>query len=81
MKTKVRQIGRLLNEAHKKKHEEEAYQLYVSVYPNFTKESFIPFDKFYTPQKKQEVVEEKTAEQIIKEVRDLMKSHSVGGEN
>jgi len=81
MKTKIRQIGRLLAEANKKSNEEKAYQLYVAVYPNYTKETFMPFDKFYTPQKKQGVVEEKTSEQILADVRAMMNSHSVGGES
>lgn len=81
MKTKIRQIGRLLTEAFKKNSEEKAYQLYTSIYPNMTKETFIPFEKWYVPQKKQSTVEEKTSEQILAEVREIMNSHSVGGES
>lgn len=71
----------MITQIYEKQKEERYFTLYATQYPNMTKDNFIQFEEFYKPQKKHEVVEEKTAEQIIKEVREMLNSHSVGGEN
>lgn len=66
----------LINHIYEKKREDKAYQLYSSLYPNMTKETYITFEEFYKPQKQDEVVEAKTADEILNNVKELMSSHS-----
>lgn len=77
MKTKIRQIKRLLTEAYKKSNEERAWDLYLTKYPNMDEKTFKSFDEFYkSPQENEESTDTKSAEQILNDVKDLMNSHS-----
>jgi len=77
MKSKIRHIRRLLNEAFKKSEEERAWGLYLTQYPNMDEKTFKPFEEFYKPKEQNQAVEEtKTAEEILNNVKELMNSHS-----
>lgn len=67
----------MIAQIYEKQREERSFSLYATQYPNMTEENFIQFEEFYKPRKKQEVVEVKTAEEILKDVREMMDSHSL----
>jgi hypothetical protein len=52
------------------KEEERAYQLYASIYPNFTKSNFKKFSEFYKVQSHE--VSTKSSEEILAKARELM---------
>jgi hypothetical protein len=62
---------RLIIKARERQEESRQWQLYCSIYPHFTKENFIPFDKFY--KKAAPRVSMKSKEQIVKEGYKLKK--------
>jgi len=67
----------MINEIYSQRRQDKAYQLYVAAYPNMTKESYMTFEEFYKPQKvNEEPVEVKSSEEILKDVKELMNSHS-----
>ncbi len=62
---------KLIVKARERKEENRQWQLYCSIYPNFDKETFIPFDKFY---KRQNIkVSGKSKEQIRADGNKLKK--------
>jgi hypothetical protein len=66
----------LIIKARERRDENWQRQLYCSIYPNFTKETFIPFDQFY---KKQTIkVSRKSKEQIKAEKNKLDKLFAKG---
>lgn len=67
----------LINHIYEKKREEKAYQLYTSIYPNMTTETYIPFEDFYKPEKQGEETEDvRTVEDILNDVKDVLDSRS-----
>lgn len=67
----------MIRKASEKKKEERAWQMYLTQYSNMTKETFIPFEEFYKPQKRnQQVVKEKSAEEILLEVKEILNSNN-----
>lgn len=70
-KLPIKHITRLLIKAYEKQKENSAWELYVSLYPNMSEDTFISFEKFYNPQKKVEI-EEKSEEEILREVKEIL---------
>ena len=66
----------MIEKAREKREEFKQWQLYCSIYPNFTEETFIPFDKFY--KKKAPKVSKKSAKQIVEENKKLDKLFKKG---
>ena len=68
----------LIVEATRQKARDEAYLLYVAVYPNMTKESFTTFDKFFPmdrPSGRQRTMGKKeSAEEVITKVDKIMEN-------
>lgn len=71
IKLPLRNITRLLIKAKEKEDRKEAWDLYVAVYPNMNKETYIPFDEVYQPGKRVKTVE-KTEEEILKDVKEIL---------
>lgn len=80
MRLPVKHIARLLDKASDKQAENTAWELYVSVYPKMTKETFVPFEKFYNPGKIQKE-EVKTEEEILTNVKKILDSFNGGEKN
>lgn len=76
LKLSVNQTTKLLIKAVEKQSEEKAWQLYLSKYPYMSEENYVPFEKFYNPQRGKE--EAKSAEDILAEVKKLLDSHEWG---
>lgn len=69
----------MIKEIYNKQHEEKAYRLYTSIYPNMTKETYVTFEEFYKPQQRNvESTDTKSAEEILKEVQETMNSNEWG---
>lgn len=67
----------MLQSALNKEAESKAYQLYLSVRPNMTEETYQTFEEFYQPQKVTKAPEsKKSAEEILLDVKEIMNSHS-----
>ena len=62
---------RLLDKIKEKQSETKSWQLYCSIYPNFNKDNFIPFDKFY--KKPSLKINNKPISQIIAEGEKIKK--------
>ena len=68
--------SRLIEKARERREETRQWQLYCNIYPNFTEETFIPFDKFY---KKQTIkTSRKPTNQILAEGEKLNKLFKKG---
>lgn len=61
-------IRELIIGAWKRKDKENAWQLYVNVYPTMNNETYISFQDFYAPKK----VDVRTEEEILSEVKDII---------
>ena len=79
MKLPIKNITRLILKANDKQIENSAWELYLTVYPYMNKETFIPFEDFYNPG--QIKTEDKTEEEILSEVKEILDSFSGGDEN
>lgn len=65
----------LTNEAIKKQQEQKDWELYLSIYPNMDKNTFIPFEKFRSKNissKKTEKVE-LTSKELIEKAESIKK--------
>ena len=62
---------RLIHKAFHKNEEDRAFQLYASVYPNFTKNNFKKFTEFYKVQT--EPISTKPAEDILAKASEILK--------
>lgn len=59
----------LIKKAMEEKQKEAIFELYKSIFPNMTEETYISFEEYYLMC----VQEEKTTEEIIKETEELLK--------
>ncbi len=66
----------MISQIYEKQREDRHFTLYASQYPHMSEENYITFEEFYKPQKANEVVETKTSEEILADVKELMNSHS-----
>lgn len=67
----------MLKTAYAEQREEKAYRLYLALRPNMTEKDYVTFENFYQPEKENEEPEEdKTAEEILQGVKEIMNSHS-----
>lgn len=73
LKLPIAQITKLLINAYEKQSEEKAWQLYLTKYQHMTEENYVPFDEFYKPKRVEET--NKSAENILAEVREMMNSN------
>lgn len=67
----IKNITKLLLKAKGKENERDAWQLYVSIYPNFNEDTFVTFEEFMKPNKATQE-EEKSEEEILKEVKEII---------
>lgn len=67
----------MIVKAFKKKDEERVWQMYLMQYQHMTDESFVSFDKFYSPESVQSNVqsvnESKSVDEILDEVESILK--------
>lgn len=70
MKQPVKIITRLLVNAFENRRENLAWDLYVALYPNMTKETFILFEDFHN--KWNMKVEDKSEEKILENVKQTI---------
>lgn len=68
----------LIVKAFEKRAEDRAWQLYLTKYPNMTAENFMPFEEFYNPKKVHVEEEQKSAEEILSGVKEMMDSYEWG---
>lgn len=61
-------------EAYESKYEERAWDIYVSIYPNMNKETFIPFEEFYKPSTEVKV-ENKSEDKILMDVKNIIDNY------
>jgi benzoyl-CoA reductase/2-hydroxyglutaryl-CoA dehydratase subunit BcrC/BadD/HgdB len=67
----------MISQIYEKQREDRHFTLYVSQYPHFTEENFITFEEFYKPHKQaDEVVETKSSQEILADVRELLNSNN-----
>lgn len=64
----------IIKKADEKHVEERAFQLYTARYPWMTEKNFITFEEFHKPQNNEQY-EQKTADEIINDVREMMNSY------
>ena len=65
----------MLNHLIEQKEEEKAWQMWVSVYPDMDKNSFIPFSKFYEKSKIAKIPkQQKTAKELLEQAEKIRKS-------
>jgi len=67
---------RLIAKARERREESRLWQLYCCIYPNFTKETFVTFDKFCRKTTRKASV--KSKEQIVMETRKISKLFDKG---
>ena len=60
-----------------KQAEERAFQLYVSKYAVMDEKTYIPFEKFYTKSQSASTVEEKPANEILNDVKDILNNYKI----
>lgn len=70
MKLSIKKITRLLMKSYEKQKENSAWELYLTIYPNMTEETFIPFEDYYN--KKRMKIRDKTEEEILKDVKEII---------
>lgn len=59
----------LINKGLEKANEENAFRIWLTIYPNMTKDNFIPFDEFYNPKPK--TISKKSAEEMLRESMEI----------
>lgn len=59
----------LIAKAREKEVEEKAWDLYLAKYTMMDEESYVPFDEFYKPK---QPIENKTAEEILNDVKETL---------
>lgn len=64
----------LIYKAQERRHEERQWQLYCSIYPFFTDNTFMTFSEFCKKQKPQKKVR-KSKKQIVDEVGEMRKKY------
>lgn len=62
---------RLIHKAFHKKEEDRAFELYASIYPNFTKNNFKKFTEFYKVQT--EPISTKPSEDILSKAKEILR--------
>jgi hypothetical protein len=67
----VQTVLGLLHQAFQKREEERAYQLYASVYPHFTKNTFKKFSEFYQGQT--QPVSTRSSEDILNTAAEILR--------
>jgi ASC-1-like (ASCH) protein len=66
----------MINQIYEKQREDRHFTLYATQYPHMSEENYITFEEFYKPHKQDDlVVESKSSEEILADVRELMNSH------
>jgi hypothetical protein len=66
----------LINEAMEQKQDKRDWEVWLSIYPNMTKENFIPFEKFKNKNiSKDNVKKELTSKEIIERAESKRKLH------
>lgn len=61
----------MIKKAYEERQKEKAFELYKQLYPLMDKESFITFEEFYIQGTINAEKNNKTAEEIIEETREL----------
>lgn len=75
----IKNVTRLLNKAKEEKEKGLAWDVYLTIYPNMNKETYISFEDFYKPKKKIEIPT-KTEAEILTDVKEIINTFN-GGEN
>jgi hypothetical protein len=74
----LKRITRLLVKAKLKEDENFARKMYISIYPNMTKETYIPFEKFYERKEKKKK-KKQTQEEILEDIKNIMDAFNKKG--
>lgn len=64
----------LINKAAEKRSEQKEWEMWISIYPNMDKNTFVPFEKFRSkaqPQKQNNL----TSQEILEKADELMRYH------
>lgn len=75
---RLRNITRLLVKAKLKEDEDFARKMYISLYPNMTKESYVPFEEFYKRKEKKKK-KKQTQEEILQDIKYIMDTFNKKG--
>lgn len=66
----------MIVKAYEKQAEEKAWSMYLTLYPNMDEKNFVPFDRYYNPNRGKQ--ETKTKEEILLEVKSLLDGNEWG---
>jgi len=66
---------KLINKAIEKTVEHKDWEVWLSVYPNMTEETFVPFGKFKERKPEKPKKPKQTAEEMIAKAEELRKIH------
>lgn len=66
----------LILKAFEKREEEKAWQMWLTLYPNMTKEKFMSFSEYY--QKLRQPISTRSTEEILAEVEEIRKALKEG---
>ena len=72
MSLDVDEFVRLINKSLEKREERKAWEMWLTLYPNMTKENFMPFSEFFRMQK--EPISKRPKEDILEEVERIRAS-------
>lgn len=72
MSLNVETVIELIQKAFQKHEEERAFALYASIYPNFNKNNFKPFNEFYKA-KNNDKISVRSAEDIMADAQEIMR--------
>lgn len=61
-----------------RRNKQVAWELYLTQYPKMNSETFIPFSEFYDPDEQPKKQDNRTAEEILAEVKGILDGY--GGE-
>ena len=66
----------MLVKANEKQRENTAWELYLTIYPYMTEDKFVSFEDFYS---KTTLVKEKTEEEILADVKNIIDNFNSKG--
>jgi hypothetical protein len=68
-----------LAKSYEKREESKAWEMYLTKFPNMTKENYISFNDFWNGVKNRQPEQEKTVDEIREEFNEIRKIHQGRG--